>query len=117
MVISTESKNNEDFSRRYLSDQRISKAIDLAVEEGASYAEARLVALTETDIKMKNGKIDSAVPGQQIGLTLRVLVDGSWGIHSTTDYHNIIEQVPSTVRLAKAVAGRRSKDVAPIDLA
>lgn len=117
MVISTESKNNEDFSRRYLSDQRIAKAIDLAVEEGASYAEARLVALTETDIKMKNGKIDSAVPGQQIGLTLRVLVDGSWGIHSTTDYHNIIEQVPSTVRLAKAVAGRRSKDVAPIDLA
>jgi len=117
MVISSERNSDELKSNRYLDAQKIARAIDIALQEGAQYAEARLVAITETDIRMKDSQIESAVPGQQVGLTLRVLVDGSWGIHSTTDYHQIHEQVPSTVKLAKAVAERRSANMKPIDLA
>lgn len=117
MVISAERGESVDFSNRFLDSRKIGRAIDLAIDEGAQYAEARLVALTETDIKMKDGQIESAVPGQHVGLTLRVLVDGSWGIHSTTDFHQIHEQVPSTIKLAKAVANRRASHIEPINLA
>ncbi len=115
MVISSERNFDELKSNRYLDAQKIGRAIDIALQEGAQYAEARLVALTETDIRMKDSQIESAVPGQQVGLTLRVLVDGSWGIHSTTDYDQIHEQVPSTEKLAKAVANRRTSNMKPID--
>jgi len=41
-------------------------------------------------------------------MTLRVLADGAWGVHSTTDLASLSDQIESTTRLAKAVAKRRS---------
>ena len=50
-------------------------------------------------------------------MTLRVLADGAWGVHSTTDLASLESQIEPTTRLAKAVAKRRSSSDQPIGLA
>ena len=103
--------------KRYLDIDKINSSLENATELGAQYAEVRLVALTDSSISMRDGNLEKAIPGQEIGATLRVLADGSWGVHSTTDISSIPSQIESTVKLAKAVAARRSKNDAPINLA
>ena len=95
--------------KRYLDIDKINSSLENATELGAQYAEVRLVALTDSSISMRDGNLEKAIPGQEIGATLRVLADGSWGVHSTTDISSIPSQIESTVKLAKAVAARRSK--------
>lgn len=102
---------------RYLNQERVNKALGLAQDLGASYAEVRLVALSETSIAMRDGALERAIPGQELGMTVRVLADGSWGVYSTTDLHSLNDHIESTTRLAKAVAKRRSPSDAPIGLA
>ena len=46
-------------------------------------------------------------------MTLRVLADGAWGVHSTTDIASLADQIEPTARLAKAVAKRRSPGERP----
>ena len=50
-------------------------------------------------------------------MTLRILADGAWGVHSTTDLASLSDQIESTTRLAKAVAKRRSSKERAIGLA
>ena len=54
---------------RYLNQERVSKALDLATDMGAAYAEVRLVALSETSIAMRDGALERAIPGQELGMT------------------------------------------------
>ena len=91
-------------SRRYLDQEKVRKALDSAQTHGASYAEVRVVALTESSVAMRDGVLERAIPGQELGMTLRVLADGAWGVHSTTDLASLSDQIESTTRLAKAVA-------------
>ena len=39
---------------------------------------------------------------------MRILADGALKVHSTSDIASIVDQVAPTLRLAKAVAARRS---------
>ena len=93
-------------SGRYLDQEKVRKALDAATAHGASYAEVRVVALTESTVAMRDGVRERATPGQELGMTLRVLADGAWGVHSTTDIASLTDQIESTTRLAKAVAQR-----------
>ena len=102
---------------RYLDQEKVRRALDHAETLGATYAEVRLVALSETSIAMRDGALERAIPGQELGMTLRVLANGSWGVHSTTDVHALHDHVEATTRLAKAVAQRRSSSDRPIGLA
>ncbi|MCH1540034.1 MAG: TldD/PmbA family protein [Candidatus Poseidonia sp.] len=102
---------------RYLDQERIGRALDNATQHGATYAEVRLVAFTQSSVAMRDGALERAIPGQELGLTLRVLADGAWGVHSTTDISSLSEQIESTTRLAKAVAARRSSGDSPVGLA
>ena len=102
---------------RYLDQDKVRKALDAATAHGASYAEVRVVALTESTVAMRDGVLERAIPGQELGMTLRVLADGAWGVHSTTDLASLPDQIESTTRLAKAVAGRRSPGERPKALA
>ena len=70
---------------RYLDQDKVRTALDAARSFGASYAEVRVVALTESSVAMRDGVLEKAIPGQELGMTLRVLADGAWGVHSTTD--------------------------------
>jgi hypothetical protein len=62
----------------------------------------------------KMGNWNNAIPGQEIGATLRILADGAWGVHSTTDISNIPNEIDSTVKLARAVAARRQAVLNPL---
>ena len=97
--------------------EKVRKALDAATAHGASYAEVRVVALTESTVAMRDGVLERAIPGQELGMTLRVLADGAWGVHSTTDIASLTDQIESTTRLAKAVAQRRSPGERPKALA
>ena len=102
---------------RYLDQEKVRNALDMATTYGASYAEVRLVSFTQSSVAMRDGILERAIPGQELGLTLRILADGAWGVHSTTDIASLPEQIESTTRLAKAVASRRADGEKPIGLA
>lgn len=102
---------------RYLDQEKVRKALDAAQEFGAQYAEVRVMAITESTVAMRDGVLERAIPGQDLGMTLRILADGAWGVHSTTDLASLPDQIESTTRLAKAVAKRRSAKDSPIGLA
>ena len=108
---------HDHFSGRYLDQEKVRRALDSAQQHGATYAEVRVVSLTESSVAMRDGVLERAIPGQELGMTLRVLADGAWGVHSTTDLASLSDQIEPTTRLAKAVAKRRSSSDAPIGLA
>ena len=117
MVIQTEGASPTSYSTRYLDRTKMNNALSSALSFGASYAEIRLMAETTSSVRLKDGQLEHAIPGQEIGATLRILADGAWGVHSTTDVSNIPNEIESTVRLAKAVAARRPSSSNPIQLA
>ena len=78
---------------RYLDSDKISKCLESITEHGATYAEVRLVALTDYSVAMRDGKLEKAIPGQEIGATIRILADGAWGVHSTTDIVSLQQQM------------------------
>ena len=105
------------FTHRYLDVDKLNKSLDEVTKDGAAYAEVRLVAYTDYSATIRDGKLERAIPGQEIGATIRVLADGAWGVHSTTDISSIPLQVESTVKLARAVASRRGIKDKPVSLA
>ena len=111
------SDDSYDKARRYLDEDKIRSALQNASDFGASYAEVRLVSITDSSVATRYGQLERAIPGQEVGATMRILADGAWGVHSTTDIESIPSQVESTVRLAKAVAQRRSSKDKPVSLA
>ncbi len=118
MVIATRAQEDPNQGRMNLLDRdKIRPALDSALAEGAQYAELRLVCETTNSASLRDGKLHSAIPGQEVGATLRILADGAWGVHSTTDIASIPSQIESTVRLAKAVASRRNRADAGVSLA
>ena len=113
----TPGTNHMPSTGRYLDQERVRKALGHAQELGAEYAEVRVMSLTESTVAMRDGVLERAIPGQELGMTLRVLADGAWGVHSTTDLASLNDQIESTTRLAKAVAARRSAKDRPVGLA
>ena len=104
-------------SGRMLDQDKTRGSLELASSLGADYAEIRLVSETTNTASLKDGKLERAIPGQEVGVTLRILANGAWGVHSTSDIASIHQQIESTVRLAKAVAARRSSSELPVQLA
>ena len=117
MVIQSQNASGHVRSTKYLDRTRMNNALDQALDFGATYAEIRLMAETTSSVRLKDGQLEHAIPGQEIGATLRILADGAWGVHSTTDISNIPNEIESTVKLARAVAARRPSGSKPIQLA
>ena len=117
MVVATRQSDSLFSSGRLLDEDKITKALNNATGLGAEYAEIRLVSETTNTASLKDGKLERAIPGQEVGVTMRILADGAWGVHSTSDIASIVDQVESTLRLAKAVAARRSPSQHAVGLA
>ena len=117
MVVATRQSDSHFSSGRLLDEDKITKALNMASDLGAEYAEIRLVSETTNTASLKDGKLERAIPGQEVGVTMRILADGAWGVHSTSDVSSIMGQVESTFRLAKAVAARRSPSQTIVGLA
>ena len=104
-------------SHRYLDADKINKSLDKITSSGATYAEVRLVAYTDYSATLRDGKLERAIPGEEIGATIRVLANGAWGVHSTTDIASLEQQMNPTLKLAQSVAARRSPKDRAISLA
>lgn len=84
--------------RRVLADA----ALTAAVEAGASYADLRIHWITSENIQMRDGELESAVESREIGLAVRVIVNGTWGFASHAELS--ADVAAETARRAVAVA-------------
>ena len=54
-------------------------ALSAAIAGGASYADLRVHAITTEIVQLRDGELESAILDREIGLAVRVIVDGTWG--------------------------------------
>ena len=57
-------------------------AFSAATATGASYADLRVHAITTEVVHLRDGELETAVLDRDIGLAVRVIVDGTWGFAS-----------------------------------
>lgn len=77
-------------------------ALDVARRAGASHADFRVQRLTTQSLNLRDGVVQSAVDGSEIGLAVRVVVDGTWGFASHSDLS--VDAAAATARTAVDVA-------------
>src|SRR4029079_10417306 len=82
------------------------RSLDTAVQQGASYADVRVVQRRDESIAVKSGRVEGVASGESEGFGIRVLVDGGWGFSSSSGL-NATEAdriAGEAVRIAKASA-------------
>jgi TldD protein len=77
-------------------------ALAAAVAAGASYADLRIQAITTEIVQLRDGELESAVVNRDIGLAVRVIVDGTWGFASHAELDPAV--AAATARRAVHVA-------------
>ena len=82
-------------------------ALSTATELGAEHADFRLERLRTQDITLRDGRRESLVDGEQTGLAVRVVHDGTWGFAAA---------VPLTAESARDAA-RTAVEVAKVSAA
>ena len=91
-------------------------AIDTATQLGASYADARLIRLQREVLEVRNGNVNGIKQHLEMGIGIRVLVNGAWGFAGNPDLKK------SKVEIAVQRAIALAKDSAhlyhqPVELA
>src|SRR5450759_4440827 len=88
-------------------------ALDTAVLRGATFADARVVALRNRSLTTKNGCVGHASETESLGIGLRVIADGAWGFAATADLGSTA--VPAAtgraLQIARASASVKREDV------
>ena len=77
-------------------------ALSAAVAAGASYADLRIHGITTEIVQLRDGELETAVVNREIGLAVRVIVDGTWGFASHAEL--IPDVAAETARRAVQVA-------------
>ncbi|OBB71577.1 TldD/PmbA family protein [Mycobacterium sp. 852014-52144_SCH5372336] len=77
-------------------------ATSAAVAAGASYADHRIQAVTSEFVQLRDGVLQTAVVDREIGLAVRVIVDGTWGFASHAELSTDV--AAQTARRAVGVA-------------
>ena len=87
-------------------DELISRALDLAMVEGATYADIRLVNTDREWYVVRNGVVDTLSASQSTGFGVRVVVNGGWGFASSRDFSpSEVDRVTAlAVHIARASA-------------
>ncbi len=67
-----------DLPRHQLADA----ALSAAIAAGASYADLRVHRLNTEIIQLRDGELETAVINREVGLAVRVIVNGTWGFAS-----------------------------------
>lgn len=78
-------------------------AISAALAAGASYADLRIHRITTELIQLRDGELETSVLSREVGLAVRVIVDGTWGFASHAELDPAV--AAATARRAVAVAG------------
>ena len=61
-------------------------ALSAALQAGAEYADLRIHAITNEVVQLRDGELETAVTDREIGLAVRVIVDGTWGSPRTPSW-------------------------------
>jgi TldD protein len=77
-------------------------ALSAAMAAGASYADLRIQRITNEHIQLRDGELESAVETRELGLAVRVIVNGTWGFASHAELSP--EVAADTARRAVLVA-------------
>ena len=82
------------------------RALDTATQQGAGYADVRVVRRMDENITVKSGRVEALSQGETEGFGVRVLVDGAWGFASSSTMTNAEadEVAGHAVRIARASA-------------
>jgi TldD protein len=83
------------------------KILKKAESLGTEYCDIRRVQTSTFALEVKDGELKKAVPGDEVGLSIRVLVDGAWGFSATSDL--TWPQVNKTLNRAFNLASASSK--------
>ena len=84
--------------RRELADA----ALSAAVAAGADHADLRIHRIVNEEVALRDGELETSVVDRDIGLAVRVIVDGTWGFASHAELD--IDVAAETARRAVAVA-------------
>ena len=60
------------------------RAVAVATDAGASYADARVVELTSEHLRVRNGEVEGVQGSDSTGIGVRVVADGCWGFAATS---------------------------------
>ncbi|MDZ7933226.1 MAG: TldD/PmbA family protein [Rhodococcus sp. (in: high G+C Gram-positive bacteria)] len=77
-------------------------ALSTARSAGATHADVRVQRLTTQSISLRDGSVQSAIDAGEIGLAVRVVVDGTWGFASHAELGT--DAAAATARSAVEVA-------------
>ncbi|MDT5232477.1 MAG: TldD protein, partial [Mycobacterium sp.] len=77
-------------------------ALSAAAAAGATHADLRVHRLVNEIIQLRDGELETAVVNREIGLAVRVIVDGTWGFASHAELSP--EVAADTARRAVSVA-------------
>ncbi|RAV12715.1 TldD/PmbA family protein [Mycolicibacterium sp. GF69] len=81
-------------------------ALSAALAAGAGYADLRIHAITSEMIALRDCELQTAVVDREIGLAVRVIVDGTWGFasHAELSADVAAETARRAVRVARTLA-------------
>ena len=81
-------------------------ALSAAVAAGASYADLRIHAITTEHVQLRDSELEAAVVNREIGLAVRVIVDGTWGFasHAELDPATAADTARRAVHVARTLA-------------
>jgi TldD protein len=73
---------------------------------GARYADLRIHGITSDIVQLRDGELETAVVNREIGLAVRVIVDGTWGFasHAELDPDVAAETARRAVQVATTLA-------------
>ena len=88
-------------------------ALDLAMQRGASYVDARVVDDRSRSLATKNGRVGHASDSESMGIGIRVIADGSWGFAAADDLSRTAVEAAAAraFAIAKASARVRQENV------
>jgi TldD protein len=81
--------------------------LDSAMQQGATYADVRLVQRQTENLAVKNGQPDRVATAQDEGFGVRVLFDGAWGFAASSEFTS--QSAAATVKRALAIAWASAK--------
>ena len=89
------------------------RALNIAQQRGASYADVRVVERITQHIVVKNGQVDALEQDESLGFGVRVLVNGAWGFASSSrmEGQEIERVVSQAVAIARASGLTKMRDV------
>ena len=80
-------------------------ALSAATAAGASYADLRIHRITTEIVQLRDGELETSVVSREVGLAVRVIVDGTWGFasHAELDPTVAAETARRAVRVASTL--------------